>query len=364
MAEITATSYKIFINKNIEKDIIRFFTVNKNKYSKLFILVDENSLKYCYPQLVEKIAIFEEAEIIEIESGEEQKNIEVCTQIWSVLTELQTDKKALLVNLGGGVISDMGGFIAATYKRGIDFINIPTTLLAQVDASVGGKVGIDLNNIKNQIGVFNEPKAVFINPSFITTLPKRQVLSGFAEIIKHALISDYNYWERIKEINFSSFDNFNELIECSVIIKNKIVKDDFLEQGIRKTLNFGHTVGHAIETFMLEEPNKKALLHGEAIAIGMIVEAYLSNKICKINKSELNDITSFIINTYKPHPISEFAFHRLIELMKNDKKNKDGAISFALLSAIGKCEINKSASPDLIVEALKFVNKEIKIYNP
>jgi len=362
MAEITATSYKIFINKNIEKDIIRFFNNNKNKYSKLFILVDENALKYCYPQLVEKISLFEDAEIIEIESGEEQKNIDVCTQIWSVLSELQADKKTLLINLGGGVISDMGGFIAATYKRGIDFINIPTTLLAQVDASVGGKVGIDLNNIKNQIGVFNEPKAVFINPAFITTLPKRQVLSGFAEIIKHALISNYEYWEKIKEINFSSFDTFDELIRTSVEIKNTIVTSDFLEQNIRKTLNFGHTVGHAIETFMLEEHHKKALLHGEAIAIGMVAEAYLSNKICKINKSELNDITAFILSTYKPALISEFAFHRLIELMKNDKKNKDGNISFSLLSSIGKCEINKTASPELIIEALKYVNKEIKIY--
>lgn len=362
MSEIAAQSYTIYINKNIEKDIKRFFASNKNKYSKLFILADENSLKYCYPQLVAKISKFEEAEIIEIESGEEQKNIEVCTQIWNVLIELKADRKSLFINLGGGVISDMGGFIASTYKRGIDFFNIPTTLLSQVDASIGGKVGIDLNNIKNQIGIFNQPKAVFINPQFLSTLPKREILSGFAEVIKHALIADANYWKQIKQFDFSEIENCDELIEQSIKIKNAIVKEDFHEHTIRKSLNFGHTVGHAIETIMLETLNKKTLLHGEAIALGMIVECYLSNKICKLNKNSLKEITEFIISAYKPTKINESDFDRLIELMKHDKKNDDSDINFSLLSEIGKCEINKTAKPDLIIEALKYLNKEIKFY--
>lgn len=364
MSEITAQSYSIFINKDIHKDIARFLKSSKNKYSKLFILVDENSLKYCYPQLVEQIPQFEEAELIEIDSGEEQKNIEVCIQIWGALTELQADRRSLFINIGGGVISDMGGFIASTYKRGIDFINIPTTLLSQVDASVGGKVGIDLYHLKNQIGVFNQPKAVFINPGFVSTLSKREILSGFAEVIKHALIADESYWQQVKATDFSDLGSFEILIDRSVVIKNEIVKTDFLEQTVRKTLNFGHTIGHAIETFMLEEPNKKALLHGEAIAIGMIAESYLSHKICKLNKSEMNDIISFIVNLYKPQAISEYVFHRLIELMKHDKKNSDGGINFSLLSEIGKCEINKIVQSDMIIESLKFYNKELKIYKP
>ncbi len=362
MSEIVATSYKIFINNNIEKDINRFLNANKNKYSKLFILVDENSLKYCYPQLVAKIQKFEEAEIIEIESGEEQKSIEVCVQMWTVLSDLKSDRKSLFVNIGGGVISDMGGFIASTFKRGIDFINIPTTLLSQVDASVGGKVGVDLNNLKNQIGVFNQPKAVFVCPLFLSTLPKRQVLSGFAEVIKHSLIADYDYWKKIKEINFSKIESFDEIINTSIQIKNNIVSIDFEEKNIRKSLNFGHTVGHAIETLMLEGHNRKTWMHGEAVAVGMIVESYLSHKICKLSKSELNEITQFILSIYKPVKINENDFERLIELMKNDKKNNDTDINFSLISIIGKAEINKNIKPDLIIEALKFLNKEISVF--
>jgi 3-dehydroquinate synthase len=180
MTEIKAGTYSVFVSKNSAKEINRFLKAGKNKYSKLFIMVDDNTLKCCYPQLVENIDFFKDAEIIEIESGEESKNINVCIQIWNTLSEFGADRKSLFVNLGGGVISDMGGFIASTFKRGIDFINIPTTLLSQVDAAVGGKVGIDLNHLKNEIGVFNNPAAVFVDSSFLNTLDKRQILSGFA----------------------------------------------------------------------------------------------------------------------------------------------------------------------------------------
>ncbi|MGZ4158944.1 MAG: 3-dehydroquinate synthase, partial [Bacteroidia bacterium] len=270
MTEIISNNYSVFVTNDISKEINRFFKTSKNKYSKIFILVDENTLKFCYPQLVEKIEPFEHAEIIEIDSGEESKTIEVCVQIWSALSEYGADRKSLFVNLGGGVIGDMGGFIASTFKRGMDFINIPTTLLSQVDASVGGKVGVDMNHFKNEIGVFNDPSAVFINLNFLNTLDKRQILSGFAEIIKHALIADVNYWAKVRTADFANFDSFDELVKTSVYIKNTIVLEDPKEKGIRKVLNFGHTVGHAVETFFLEQDSKKHLLHGEAIAIGMI----------------------------------------------------------------------------------------------
>nr|MDQ3047474.1 iron-containing alcohol dehydrogenase [Bacteroidota bacterium] len=203
MSEIRSTNYSVFVTHDIAAAINKFLKTSKNKYTRLFILVDENSLELCYPQLVERIPSFEDAELIEVESGEESKNVEVCIQIWSALSEYGADRKSLFVNLGGGVIGDMGGFVASTFKRGIDFINIPTTLLSQVDASIGGKSGVDLNHLKNEIGVFNNPAAVFVNSTFLNTLDRRQLLSGFAEIIKHALIADATYWLKVKEADFS-----------------------------------------------------------------------------------------------------------------------------------------------------------------
>ncbi|MGB3948986.1 MAG: 3-dehydroquinate synthase family protein, partial [Bacteroidia bacterium] len=246
MTAIKAKSYSIFISSAITNEINSFFEKNKGKFSKLFILLDENSMTHCYPQLVANIEAFEDAEIIEIESGEENKNIEICTQLWATLEDLGADRQSLLINIGGGVIGDMGGFVASTFKRGIDFINIPTTLLAQVDASVGGKLGVDLNSIKNLVGVFNNPLAVFINTDFIRTQDRKQLLSGFAEIIKHALITNETYWNKVKSADTVEFTEMDTIIEKSVLIKNTIVLADPLEKNIRKSLNFGHTIGHAI----------------------------------------------------------------------------------------------------------------------
>jgi 3-dehydroquinate synthase len=360
MTEIKSAGYSVFINKSIAKEINRFFRTAKDNYSGVFILVDENSLRHCYPQLVEQIEYFKKAEIIEIESGEESKSIEVCAQIWSTLSELDADRKSLFVNLGGGVISDMGGFIASTFKRGIDFINIPTTLLSQVDASVGGKTGIDLNNLKNEIGVFCAPKAVFINPYFLKTLDKRQLLSGFAEVIKHALVADASYWKKVQQCKVNEIEQVEKLLEDSIRIKNNIVLKDPEEKETRKILNFGHTIGHAIESLSLEKDAKKPLLHGEAIAAGMICEAYLSHKINKLSKKELTEITQFILKAYKNISIDKMDQDRLIAYMKHDKKNEKKVIHFSLLSAIGKCDINKTAKADLILDALKYYSQEAK----
>jgi 3-dehydroquinate synthase len=356
MPEIRSSGYSVFINKNISSEINNFFRSAKKPYSGIFILVDENSLRYCYPQLVEQIDHFKDAELIEIESGEESKNIEVCAHIWNTLSEYGADRNSLFVNLGGGVIGDMGGFIASTFKRGIDFINIPTTLLSQVDASVGGKTGIDLNNLKNEIGVFSVPAAVFIDPGFLSTLDKRQVLSGFAEVIKHGLIADADYWKKVKKVKLSSGLS-EELIERSVTIKDMIVKEDPKEQGIRKILNFGHTIGHAIESFSLQAHPAKPLLHGEAIAAGMVCEAYLSYKFCGLSKEELDEISEFIIKVYKKISLEKMKREDILSFMKHDKKNEKGCINFSLLSAIGKCEINKILKADAINEALDYYIK-------
>jgi 3-dehydroquinate synthase len=359
MTEIRSAGYSVFIDKNIATEINRFFKAAGSSYSKIFILVDENSMKYCYPQLVEKVNEFKDAELIEIESGEENKTLEVCAQIWKTLSEFGADRKSLFVNLGGGVICDMGGFIASTFKRGISFINIPTTLLSQVDASVGGKTGIDLDHLKNEIGVFSTPAAVFINPDFILTLDKRQVFSGFAEVIKHGLISDTEYWDLIKNTDIDFIDEPGKLITESVRIKNEIVLKDPKETNLRKVLNFGHTIGHAIESFFLM--NKKTLLHGEAIAVGMVCEAFISSRLCGLSADSLSEITSYILQSYKVVPIKDADHRQLIELMKHDKKNENENIMFSLLSGIGKCEINCRVTNDVILESLKYYSQEAKL---
>ncbi len=363
MGEIKSADYSVFISGDITKEINTFFKSSSLTYSKVFILLDENSFRHCYPQLVEHVEAFKDAELIEIESGEENKNIDVCLQIWSTLSELNADRKSLFVNLGGGVIGDMGGFIASTFKRGIDFINIPTTLLSQVDASVGGKVGIDLNHLKNEIGVFSNPKAVFINSDFLKTLDKKQLLSGFAEIIKHALIADASYWKKVIQTDLNDIRSLDKLVETSVKIKNKVVLQDPQEYGLRKTLNFGHTIGHAIETCSLEETGIESFLHGEAIAIGMICEAYLSHKLCTLPKEQLKEITDFIFSHYTSLAIDHMDQQHLVELMGHDKKNEKGLINFSLLAAIGSCEINKTADGDQIIEALSYYMEQLEWRN-
>jgi len=322
------------------------------KHSRVFVLVDENTKKNC----LRKLSIFNsQLSIIPIKSGEKNKTIRTCEKIWKELSKQNADRKSLLINLGGGVITDLGGFSASTYKRGIDFINIPTTLLSQVDASVGGKTGIDFLGYKNQIGTFVFPKAVFINPDFLKTLSKRELVSGFAEVIKHGLIADKNYWEKIQASSPALLlkEKGEEIISHSIEIKNNIVSADPYENGLRKALNFGHTIGHAVESASLK--TKKPLLHGEAIAIGMICESYLSRKVLGLKTEELNEISSFIISVFNPKQI-KLPIKNLIGLMKQDKKNKDSEINFTLLSSIGKAEINNSCGEELISEAIQFFN--------
>lgn len=325
----------------------------ENKKSKLFILLDEHTLQHCFPKLVSDIPAFANAEVIEIESGEVNKNIEICTHIWHALTELGADRDSILVNLGGGVITDMGGFIAGIYKRGIRFIHIPTTLLAQVDASVGGKTGIDMDHIKNHLGLFNNPLAVYVDPRFLTTLGKREIYSGYAEIIKHALIADRSYWDLIKKTDLSDNSSWEKLIHPSIQLKNEIVSSDPEEKGLRKILNFGHTIGHAVESYSMEN-STRLLLHGEAVAIGMICESYLSHRHHHLNKTDLDDIVKFITSVYPYYSLEELAFHRIMELMKNDKKNKNNQLNFTLLKGIGSATFDNFLPATEVKDALNF----------
>ncbi len=332
---------------NVLQEYLRPYQENK-----IFILVDENTLEHCIPELITKIEFLQNAEIIEIDSGEENKTLGICYQIWKTLSDYKADRQSLLVNVGGGVITDMGGFIASTFKRGMDFINVPTTLLSQIDASVGGKVGVDFEGLKNMIGVFNEPKGVFIYPYFLKTLDKRQMLSGYAEAIKHALIKDENYWKGLKKGMLSNSEDWLKLITTSVKIKNEIVLHDPKEKNERKLLNFGHTIGHAIETYSLN--NDVSLYHGEAIAIGIICEAYISTKMMGLAEAELQNISSTLLEWFSPYNIKTKAFQQLIQLMKKDKKNENEAINCTLISEIGKAHINQEVEEKEIIDSLNY----------
>ena len=348
---ISTSNYSIQIGDE-SLDKLSVF-LKKNNFSNIFILVDENSLKDCLPILVSRVQKLSSAEIVELESGEKNKTIEVCLNVWRALGELGADRHSLLINLGGGVITDIGGFIASTYKRGIAFVNIPTTLLAQIDAAIGGKTGVDLDGLKNEVGVFENPKEVFIFSSFLRTLPRREMLSGFAEALKHGLIAELSYWEKLKTINIADDVSWNEVILTSIRIKSEIVQGDPFESGRRKALNFGHTIGHAMESYFLEA-GEVTLLHGEAVVAGMICEAWLSNQLVGLAKNELDEIARTLLNIYGHIQLDSVADHRLIELMRRDKKNDSGVIYFTLLEAIGKPVINKSVVAADIIEALNY----------
>ena len=348
MTTIQSDSYPIYFDNSIAE---LAGLVQRGHYSRFFILTDQNTAIYCLPVVKEQFAGSNNFDIIEINAGEESKDIDFCISIWKMLIDFGADRKSLLINLGGGVIGDMGGFVASTYKRGIDFVHVPTTLLSQVDASVGGKTGVDIDSIKNIIGTFTPPKAVFINYEFLRTLPQRQVLSGVAEMLKHGLIANAGYWNDLinTDLNVPSA----ELIYRSIQIKNKIVMEDPTEQGIRKSLNFGHTIGHAIETNSLLH-DQQPLTHGEAIAIGMICEAYLSYKKTGLSAGTLTEITGIITRLFPRYPLHEKNSADLCSLMLKDKKNEAGRINCTLLTKIGHCRLDNICTNAELYESLAY----------
>ena len=351
MQTITATQYSVYFDLEGYETLAELLI--PSRYSKIFILVDENTSQYCLPHLLNNLATEIEIEIIELEVGEIHKNIETCTEVWGALSELGGDRKSVLINLGGGVISDLGGFVACTFKRGIDFINIPTTLLSMVDASIGGKNGVDLGNLKNQIGIIREPKAVIVDTQFLNTLPQNEMRSGLAEMLKHGLIFDKKYWDKFKDLKDLDTEDLNQLIHQSIQIKNTIVCEDLTENGIRKSLNFGHTLGHAIESYFLENDAKTTLLHGEAIAVGMILESYISREKNLLTNEEYQEIKYIINDVFEKIEFTPFDIEKIIELLIFDKKNEFGKVQFALLDGIGKIKINQESDNTLIYKAFE-----------
>lgn len=328
-------------------DLLRRFD-----YSRLVVLADENTHRHCYPLLLPYLP--EQHDLIVVLAGETHKSLSTCEKVWQRMSELRLDRKALMLNLGGGVITDMGGFIAGTYKRGIPFLHLPTTLLGMVDAAIGGKVGIDLGSLKNQVGLFKLPEAIFICPAFLDTLPRRIWLSGFAEVIKHYLVADRAAWQHLQNQALETLDMYS-LIEKAVQIKSAVVEQDMEERHIRKILNFGHTVGHAVESYFLDF-DRPYLLHGEAVALGMIAEAQLSYQKGYLNETELTEISTYLSRHFSLPQIPTFAYPAIFEFMQQDKKNKLGQIQAVLLNKIGAAKWDETLDFEEFEQAMDFTN--------
>ena len=325
--------------------------INNKNYSKIVLFVDENTAKHCLNYVMQWLAFDIPFEIIEIEPGEENKTIETCTAVWETLVEMNVDRKALLINVGGGMICDLGGFVASTYKRGIDFVNIPTSLLAMVDASVGTKTGVNLGGLKNMVGSFSQPQMVLIDTAFLETLPGNQMRSGLAEMFKHGLIADASYWNQLKNLSELTTEDLLLLIYHSVSIKNEIVLQDPFEENVRKLLNFGHTLGHVIETYSHSGKGIQPLLHGEAIAIGMILEAHISYKKNLLTKNSYLEIKETLNLMFESIVFTKNDIEICTHLLIHDKKNVNGVVQFTLLSDIGKGVINEVVDSELVNEA-------------
>lgn len=323
--------------------------------SKKVIITDSNVYNLWITDLTTNYPELAKAEIIQIPAGEENKTIDVCTQIWEALSEYEIGRNDLIINFGGGVITDLGGFVASLFKRGMRFINIPTTLLSMVDASVGGKTGVDLGPYKNQVGVFSDAEHVFIDEKYLETLAEKQIRSGYAEMLKHGLIADKGYWEELKQFDPVNADDRLSFIRKSVELKRDIVANDHQETGQRKILNFGHTVGHAIEGYFLRK--ETPVLHGFAVATGMIAESHICRALDLMSASTLDEIVSTIKKEIETVKIEETDYKEILQLMHNDKKNHSGVIQFSLIKEVGNAVYDQEVSDKLILDSLKSLNR-------
>lgn len=351
----------IVITHRLETDLAT--AISECGHDKIFVLVDSTTKALCWPK-VSGFLCLKEAQLITIGATDTHKDLSSLSHVWEELQQGGATRHSCLINLGGGMVTDLGGFAASTFKRGINFINIPTTLLAMVDASVGGKTGINFGGLKNEIGVFNDARTVILDTHFVETLDTENLRSGYAEMLKHGLISNEAHWAELVGFDLAApnLEHLAQMLEQSVKVKERIVKEDPTERGLRKALNFGHTIGHAFESFSLkraivgpEISNQiEPLLHGYAVAYGLICELYLSTLKIGFPTDKMQQTVRFIREYYGLFPITCDDYPELISLMKHDKKNTAGIINFTLLGSIGDIRINQTATEDEIKEALDF----------
>lgn len=332
--------------------------VAKVDYDRLFVLTDDNTLALCWP-LLSPMPCMAGAQMITIGATDEHKNLESLTHVWTELQRGGATRHSLLVNLGGGMVTDLGGFAASTFKRGIAYINVPTTLLSMVDASVGGKTGINFGGLKNEVGVFNTARSVILDPHFLRTLDSYNVASGYAEMLKHGLISDTAHWAELLRFDLGAIDysRLGQLVAESVAVKERIVQEDPTEHGIRKALNLGHTVGHAFESLAMAEG--RTVLHGYAVAWGLVCELYLSVRRMGFPKDKFYQTVQFIRENYGTFAFDCNHYSRLYELMTHDKKNTAGQVNFTLLADIGDIRINQTAARAEIEDMLDFYRESV-----
>lgn len=345
---------KVIVSGNLERDLVN--AIAECEHDKIFILTDQTTHDMCLPKL-QNFLCLKGAQSIVIKAGDTNKTLDSLAEVWTALSQGGATRHSLMINLGGGMVTDLGGFAASTFKRGIDFINIPTTLLAMVDASVGGKTGINFGGLKNEIGVFSDSKFVIINTQFLDTLDHDNICSGYAEMLKHGLISDNKHWAELVSFNLAQPDlaQLQRMVAESIKVKERIVTEDPHEHGIRKALNLGHTVGHALESFAMK--HGRPVLHGYAVAYGMVCELYLSARKTDFPTDKMHQTVRFILDHYGRLPYTCDDYPELLELMCHDKKNTSGIINFTLLGGIGDIRINQTATKEEIEEALDFLRE-------
>ncbi|HEY0978094.1 MAG TPA: 3-dehydroquinate synthase [Flavobacteriales bacterium] len=347
--EVTAGGHPVMLGADALPALDRWTAAQGN--TTFFILGDETTMEQCLPELLHQVPALREAATVQVRSGEASKDLEVCRALWQHFSERAADRSAVLVNLGGGVVTDLGGFVAATFKRGIRFVHVPTTLMGMVDASIGGKTAIDLGGVKNLVGVFADPVSVHVHPPFLRTLGKRELMNGVAEMIKHGLVLDAEHWNALRRSPLHDLNALAPLIERSVRIKAEVVANDPRENGPRKLLNFGHSIGHALEAFALESPDRD-LLHGEAVAIGMVCATWLSWRLGHLDRDRMNAIQEHLMGLYPAFHFSSADHHRIVELMRNDKKNAPDGFRFVLLTGIGEAVFDVPVTAGQVGDAL------------
>lgn len=354
---IQSSSYQLELGSILESSFSEKLKLFSDE--KIILFADEHTSEFCVSYLLAQFDELSEAEVIVIPAGELNKTVEIVENIWEVLSEYQVSRNDVIVNVGGGMITDMGGFIASCYKRGIDFINVPTSLLGMVDASIGGKTGVNLGHFKNQVGVFSNPIAVYIDPIFLSTLPEAELMSGYAELLKHGLISNVSLYENVLEYMDDPASISVDLLKEGIEIKNKVVSADPMEKGERKKLNFGHTFGHVIEGFHL---GREGVTHGWAVAVGMIFESYLSYKKGLLKLEDFQRIEQDLLEWYAIPAFSDEDIQQMVEWLSNDKKNRSGKIQCCLLEGLGNCTFDHEISQNEAVEVfLHFKNQQINL---